>query len=84
MTPEEERMLREYAGGTACAQSVVDALGPMSLWSKDAFERELEKARAEEREACAKVADEWVRAYPHPSEVIAKAIRAREIGRAHV
>ena len=30
-----------------------------------------------EREACAKVADEWVRAYPHPSEVIAKTIRAR-------
>lgn len=30
-----------------------------------------------EREACAKVADEWIKAYPHPSEVIAKTIRAR-------
>lgn len=30
-----------------------------------------------EREACAKVADEWVRAYQHPSEVIAKTIRSR-------
>jgi hypothetical protein len=30
-----------------------------------------------EREACAKVADEWVHAYPHPSEVIAQSIRAR-------
>ena len=30
-----------------------------------------------EREACAKIADEWVLAYPHPSKVIAETIRAR-------
>lgn len=30
-----------------------------------------------EREACAKLADVWVRAYDHPSEVIARSIRAR-------
>jgi hypothetical protein len=30
-----------------------------------------------EREACAKVADEWVEAYPHPSKVIGEKIRAR-------
>lgn len=30
-----------------------------------------------EREACAKVADEWVHAYHHPSKVIAETIRAR-------
>lgn len=34
-------------------------------------------AVAKENEACAKVADEWVRAYPHPSQVIAQWIRAR-------
>ena len=30
-----------------------------------------------EREACAKVADEWVNAYQHPSKVIAETIRKR-------
>jgi hypothetical protein len=30
-----------------------------------------------EREECAKIADEWVLAYPHPSKVIAELIRAR-------
>lgn len=32
---------------------------------------------AKEREECAKLADVWVRAYDHPSEAIAKSIRAR-------
>ena len=32
---------------------------------------------AHEREACAKVADEWVHAYEHPSKVIAETIRKR-------
>jgi hypothetical protein len=32
---------------------------------------------AHEREACAKVADEWTYAYPHPSKVIAETIRKR-------
>jgi hypothetical protein len=31
----------------------------------------------EEREACAKIADEWAVGWPHPSQVIADAIRAR-------
>ena len=31
-----------------------------------------------EREACAKIADEWVAAYPHPSLTIAEWIRKRE------
>ena len=30
-----------------------------------------------EREECAKVADEWSVAYPHPSKAIAEQIRAR-------
>ena len=72
--------LREFAGGRCAIQSVIDAVGPMSLWSKDAFERELEKARAEEREACAKVCDEradedkWEGCY---ANACAEAIRAR-------
>ena len=30
-----------------------------------------------EREECAKIADEWLVAYPHPSKTIAETIRAR-------
>ena len=30
-----------------------------------------------ERERCARLADEWVLAYPHPSKTIAESIRAR-------
>jgi hypothetical protein len=32
---------------------------------------------AKEREACAKIADEWAVGWPHPSQVIAERIRAR-------
>ena len=32
---------------------------------------------AKERERCARLADEWVLAYPHPSKTIAETIRAR-------
>ena len=56
---KELAALREFAGGRCAIQSVIDAVGPMSLWSKDAFERELEKARAEEREACAAICDRF-------------------------
>lgn len=30
-----------------------------------------------EREACALIADSWVKAYPHPSKFIAETIRLR-------
>jgi len=30
-----------------------------------------------EREECAKIADEWLLAYPHPSKTIAELIRKR-------
>jgi len=30
-----------------------------------------------EREECARIADEWVLAYPHPSKTIAETIRKR-------
>lgn len=35
---------------------------------------------AKEREACAQIADEWSVGYPHPSRIIAAAIRARGAG----
>ena len=37
----------------------------------------LKPAIEAEREACAKSADEWVAAYPHPSQTIAEWIRKR-------
>lgn len=53
MTHEEEMTLREYAAGRACTQAVIDALGPMSLWSKSGFDAEIRKAVMAERERCA-------------------------------
>jgi len=49
---------------------------------KATFEHELVKRMIDEavkaeREACAKIADEWAVAYPHPSQVIAERIRER-------
>jgi hypothetical protein len=34
-------------------------------------------AMVQEREACAKIADEWAVGWPHPSQSIAERIRAR-------
>jgi len=58
MTKEEELALRELAAGRCAIQSVIAQLGPMSLWSKDGLEREIQKAVLAEREACAKLCEE--------------------------
>ena len=63
MTKDEEMALREYAAGRACTQSVIDALGPMSLWSKSAFDAEIRKAVEAEREACARVCEAEMEPY---------------------
>ena len=42
---------------------------PLQLFAKLVAEKE--------REACAKIADEWAVGWPHPSEVIAERIRDR-------
>jgi hypothetical protein len=41
------------------------------------FDVVVSKAVEHEREACAKIADEWAVCWPHPSQVIAERIRAR-------
>ena len=46
-------------------------------WACNAFKQRIDDAVKAEREACAKLADEWVCAYPHPSTFIAESIRAR-------
>jgi hypothetical protein len=57
VTKDEEILLRELAGGRCTIQKVTDAIGPMSLWSKDGLEAEIRRAVEAEREACAKYAD---------------------------
>jgi hypothetical protein len=57
MNREEEMALRELAAGRCVIQKVIDVLGPLSLWSKTELEKEILKAVAAEREACAKVCD---------------------------
>jgi len=57
MSKDEEILLRELAGGRCTIQKVTDAIGPMSLWSKDGLEAKIRKAVEAEREACAEICD---------------------------
>jgi hypothetical protein len=105
MTKDEETALRELAAGRCTIQKVVDAIGPLSLWSKDGLDREirmaveaererikaanapeierinahikeLEDAVLAEREACAKVCEEYAND-SRTGATCADAIRAR-------
>ena len=71
MTKEEEMLLRQLAAGQCTIQKVVDALGPLSLWSDKALKAEIHEAVQAEREACAKVAENT------KAPFTATAIRAR-------
>ena len=52
--------------------------GGIENWIPDnAWLRVANRAIEIEREACAKIADEWAVGWPHPSTVIAERIRAR-------
>ena len=79
MTQDEEMALRELAAKPHYISKVSDALGPLSLWSRDGLMREIQKAVEAEREACAKVCDfEWgTPAQKDLGVMFAKAIRAR-------
>ena len=59
MNREEEMALRELAAGRCAIQKVIDVLGPLSLWSKTELEKEILKAVAAEREACAAICDRF-------------------------
>jgi len=59
MTKDEEIALRELAAGQCAIQKVVDALGPLSLWSDKALKAEIHEAVKAEREACAKLCEEY-------------------------
>ena len=60
MTQDEEMALRELAAKPHYISKVSDALGTLSLWSRDGLKLEIRKAVEAEREACAKVCDELV------------------------
>jgi hypothetical protein len=82
MNREEEMALRELAAGRCAIQKVIDVLGPMSLWSKTELEKEILKAVAAEREACAKVCEERQEVFQKYytkglAAMCAEAIRAR-------
>jgi len=74
MTKDEEIALRELAAGRCTIQKVVDALGPLSLWSDKALKAEIHEAVLAEREACAKVCDDHCGWTPR---MIGETIRAR-------
>jgi hypothetical protein len=76
MNREEEMALRELAAGRCAIQKVIDVLGPLSLWSKTELEKEILKAVAAEREACAKVCEE-IKGVKLQGYEFAAAIRAR-------
>lgn len=63
---------------------VIEIWGNANGWSIKEFnititelERFVQLVAEREREACAKIADEWAVGWPHPSTVIAEQIRAR-------
>ena len=72
MTQDEIIEMAREAGGYAPQKYPEE-------WRLDANDLErLAKLVAErEREACAKIADEWAVGWPHPSQVIAERIRER-------
>ena len=49
----------------------------MTVVAMNAAEKAVDVAIKLEREACAKIADEWAVGWPHPSQVIAERIRER-------
>jgi len=80
MTKEEEMLLRQMAAGQCTIQKVVDALGPLSLWSDKALKAEIHEAVEAEREACALLCEElkydgYEMVKDNP--VLARKIRAR-------
>ena len=68
MTKEEEMLLRQLAAGQCTIQKVVDALGPLSLWSDKALKAEIHEAVQAEREACADISDRLPRNYRETEE----------------
>ena len=76
MTKDEIIQMAKQAGWEMDDSLVLE---PEIVWyiSQGQLEAFAKLIAQHEREACAKIADEWVPAYPHPSKAIAETIRAR-------
>jgi len=76
MTNEEIIEMAKLAGWEMDDSLVLE---PEIVWyiSQGQLEAFAKLIAQHEREKCAKIADEWVLAYPHPSKTIAETIRAR-------
>ena len=64
-----------WVAGQEPYQSQLEAFA--NLIAKKAYLDGLENGIKAEREACAKIADEWAVGWPHPSQSIAEWIRKR-------
>jgi len=76
MTNEEIIEMAKLAGWEMDDSLVLE---PEIVWyiSQGQLEAFAKLIAQHEREECAKIADEWVLAYPHPSKTIAELIRKR-------
>ena len=76
MTNEEIIEMAKLAGWEMDDSLVLE---PEIVWyiSQGQLEAFAKLIAQHEREKCAKIADEWVLAYPHPSKTIVETIRAR-------
>ena len=76
MTKEEIIEMAKLAGWEMDDSFVLE---PEIIWyiCQGQLERFAKLIAQKEREKCARIADEWVLAYPHPSKTIAEQIRAR-------
>jgi hypothetical protein len=72
-TKEEDEAFNAVEQQSNLGKQILKAQGQPYHWEIDAIHAAIRM----EREACAKIADEWAVGWPHPSKVIALDIRAR-------
>ena len=72
-TKEEDEAFNAVEKQSNLGKQILKAQGQPYHWEIDAIQAAIRM----EREACAKIADEWAVGWPHPSKVIALDIRAR-------
>jgi hypothetical protein len=78
MTQDEIIEMARQAGGIDMTNTLA---GNFTAWigtgTPEFLERFAKQIAEKEREACAKIADEWAVGWPHPSQSIAEWIRKR-------
>jgi hypothetical protein len=77
MTQDEIIEMARRAGGIDIANNYVGVTVWLGTDRSDFLEAFAKLIAEKEREACAKIADEWAVGWPHPSQSIAEWIRKR-------